>query len=122
MSYDDCYCDYGDPPTFFTEVKYTARIQHKCSECCGPIHPKEQYERVVGKWDGDVSMYKTCCRCLALREHLKAHVRCFCWNFGDMLNEARNAVDNLPVEAEGTGLYFELGRLAVAIRRNKELK
>jgi hypothetical protein len=49
----DCSCDY-EQPEFFVREKHKARLQHCCSECRRTISPGEEYERVRGKWDGDV--------------------------------------------------------------------
>lgn len=120
MSYD-CYCDY-ERPEFYERIQHTARKPHKCEECGCAIQSGEKYERAAGKWDGRFDVFKTCCRCLALREHIAAHVPCFCWSHGGMLEDARNEVENLPHEAIGSGLFFELGRMAIAIRRAPRLQ
>lgn len=115
----DCSCDY-EQPEFFVREKHKARLQHCCSECRRTISPGEEYERVRGKWDGDVLTFKMCCRCMSLRDHITAHVPCFCWPFSGLLEEARETVKYLPPEATGSGLLFELGRIAVAIRRTQK--
>jgi hypothetical protein len=115
MSYD-CVCDY-DPPAFYCKTEYTARKEHRCAECGKAIAPGQRYEKVVAKWDGSLGFFKTCSRCVALREHLAAHVRCFCWSHGNLLSDIREEVAHLPPEARGSGLLFELGRMAVAIRQ-----
>lgn len=111
-----CYCDY-EPPVFYSLDWHTARKTHKCSECGKRISPGERYEKAVGKWDGAVGVFKTCSRCVALRACIKAHVPCFCWAHGSLLDDCRAEVEHLPAEAYGTGLLFEVGRLAVAIKR-----
>ena len=111
-----CVCDY-DAPAFYQVEKHAARKQHCCEECRRAIQPGETYEKARGKWDGRLDTFKTCARCVALREHIKAHVPCFCWSHGNLLDDMRTEVDNLPYEAEGSGLRFEIGRLAVAIKR-----
>lgn len=116
MTYE-CYCDDGEPAEFYHLSEHKARVLHKCTECGRAIQSGERYEKVFAKWDGSVDTIKTCQRCVAIREHLKAHVRCFCWMHHSLLDDVRNEVDNLPAEAHGTGLLFELGRMAVAIRR-----
>lgn len=66
-----CMIDYADDPAeFYHETMRTARKQHKCLECYRSIEPGEQYERVRAKWDGNISEYKTCQQCLAVREWL----------------------------------------------------
>lgn len=112
----DCFCDY-DPPQFYSASTPKARKVHRCAECGRAISAGEDYERVVGKWDGSVSVFKTCCRCMALRQHLKAHVPCFCWAHGNLLSDAIEEWQHLEHDAAGSGLMFELGRLALAIKR-----
>ncbi len=111
-----CFCDY-EPAEFYCKTDYTARKQHQCAECGRVIAAGQRYEKVVAKWDGSLSFFKTCSRCVALREHLAAHVSCFCWAHGNLLDDIREEVMHLPAEACGSGLLFELGRLAVVIRR-----
>lgn len=112
----ECFCDY-EPADFYSKATHAARKQHQCCECGRAIQAGETYEKVVGKWDGSVGVFKTCSRCTALREHIQAHVPCFCWAHGNLLSDCREEVYHLPREADGSGLRFELGRLAVAIRR-----
>lgn len=114
---DYCYCDPGETPAFYGKSTPKARASHKCTECGRLIAPGESYERVTGKWDGRLDTFKTCCRCVALRTHIQAHVPCFCWEHGNLLENFRDEVENLPAAAYGSGLLFEIGRLAVAIKR-----
>lgn len=116
---DACWCDY-DPPEFFAQSQHTARVRHKCSECGGPIRSGELYIKIAGKWDGDMCFFKRCCNCDSLLMHYEAHVPCFCWAYGQMLSDMREDIYHRD-ELRGTGLLFELGRLAVNIRRNREL-
>lgn len=113
---NECFCDY-DRPEFYSKTVYTARKEHRCAECGRAIRTGERYEKVVGKWDGRMDIFKTCSRCTALRDHLSAHIPCFCWSHGNLLDDIKTEIHYLPVEAEGTGLIFELGRMAVAIKR-----
>lgn len=115
MSYD-CVCDY-DQPSFYVSSKPVARKLHRCEECGSAIAAGEAYESAKGIWDGRFDVFKTCARCVALRDHLKAHVRCFCWAHGSLHEDISYCVQEMPAEARGSGLLFELGRLAVAIRR-----
>lgn len=111
-----CFCDY-EPAEFYHKETHKARLRHRCDECYSAISPGEAYERVRAKWDGQICTYKTCGRCVALREHLAAHLRCFCWAHGSLHEDIKGYVESLPTEANGSGLLFELGRMAVAIRR-----
>jgi len=44
-----------------------ARKPHACTECGTEIAPGEEYERATGKWDGEVSRYRTCLVCVEIR-------------------------------------------------------
>lgn len=111
-----CFCDC-EPAEFYHRATHKARKVHRCMECGKAIQAGESYEKVRAKWDGTVDTLKTCCRCVALREHIEAHVPCFCWAHHNLLDDARAEMEHLPPEALGSGLYFEVGRLAIAIRR-----
>lgn len=113
----DCFCDDNVVPAFYDKTTPRARKAHRCDECGAAIQLGEKYESVKGKWDGDFLFFKTCSRCTALREHVAAHVPCACLSHGALLDDVRDAVQNLPPAACGTGLLFEIGRLAVAIKR-----
>ena len=114
---NDCFCDYDVAPDFYSKALRFARVKHRCSECGKGIVAGEPYEGVSGKWDGVFCTFKTCCRCIDLRNHIAAHVPCFCWAHGGLLEAVRDEVDFRWAEMCGSGLLFELGRLAVAIRR-----
>lgn len=83
-----CYCDY-DPPEFVSTDTRKARTTHKCCECGHEIKPGEKYEHVVGKWDGTLSTFDTCEKCVDLRDSLADQNGCFTygglkedyWNF-----------------------------------------
>ena len=62
--------EMADYPDFFTSNLRKARKQHRCYECFRQIEAKEEYENVVGKWDGQISGYKTCSFCLVARKWL----------------------------------------------------
>ena len=109
-----CYCD-GDVPEFCSVSTHKARKEHRCSECRASINPGEAYEYTSGKWDGYLSTYKTCTRCVELRQWAKISVPCFCWYYGDlhenvaeMVSDAHHAVP---------GLIFEWGRRMIRIQR-----
>lgn len=117
----DCWCDY-DPAEFYSAEIRKARKAHRCEECCGEIRPGEPYEYVAGKWDGWVTTFKTCERCLDIRQWVKNNVPCFCWAHGNMLDDAREAVyaaaDRAPAETIGLRFGF-LRRKALAERRHQ---
>ena len=109
-----CYCDF-EHPEFYHREQRTARTAHKCSECRSTIHPGERYEHVRGKWEGDVGTFNTCCRCLALREWVTAHVPCACWTHGNMREDVLADAEHWGMQAPG--LWFGAMRREVLIRR-----
>ena len=121
MSYD-CYCD-GETPTVYEQTDHIARKEHKCSECSGVIEKHEPYERTFGVWpsvDG-LEVFKTCIRCLALREFVQTNVKCFCWNHGNMIQDAIDEAQNSGTGQQlGSGLLFGAYRRFVLIRRHRK--
>lgn len=116
MSYD-CVCDY-DPPSFYHQEIRKARKPHKCNECGTPILPGERYEHVRAKWDY-VDNLDTCERCLDIRQWVKNNVPCFCWAHGNMIEDAKEAVEEAHFRApsETVGLRFGfLRRIALRDR------
>ena len=112
----ECYCDYGDPPEFYHKQMRHARKLHRCSECSRAITAGENYEHVWGKWDASPETFRTCQRCLALKEWVGAHVPCACWMHGNLREEAmENAISYAH---EAPGLLFRAYRLAIMIDRN----
>ena len=76
--------DSCDGPEFESTSIVKARKNHSCCECAGVIVVGSQYERVVGKWDEDISVYKTCLPCAEIRQ-------AFCcdgWVYGQLWNDA----------------------------------
>lgn len=53
----------GDPPEMYVDKMVRARKPHKCYECNRRIQPGEEYNRVVGKWDGEFGQYTFCSEC-----------------------------------------------------------
>lgn len=116
MTYD-CYCD-GDPAEFYHAEMRKARKPHKCYECRCEIPVGETYEHVRGKWEGDVSTFKTCALCFELRQWALISVPCFCWNFGDLHENVRDMVDGVRRDTP-LGFVFEWGRRIIKIQRRK---
>lgn len=110
----ECFCDY-DPPVFYHAARPVARKAHKCDECGNAISPGEAYERVHAKWEYVIDTCRTCARCLALRDFVRAHIPCFCWAHNNMLSDAHEHIEQFAHEAPG--LFMGYGRLRVAIRR-----
>lgn len=113
----DCACDY-DPPIFFSEWQPVARKAHKCDECGGQIQPGEKYERCSGMWErGEMQTFKVCARCLELRNYVQAHVPCFCWAYGNIIDDAIETAQHWAHEAPG--LLFGAYRRRIAIQRQR---
>ena len=112
----ECYCDFERPEFYRTLKISAARKDHRCAECGGRITPREPYEYNTAKWDGELCTSKMCQRCIAVRDWVTAHVPCFCWLHGSMLEDAANTVDTYGFEAPG--LTFGYLRRLHAVRRN----
>jgi hypothetical protein len=82
------------------------------------IRPGEQYEHVWGVWDDGPRVFKTCRRCLNLRQFMEKHAHCFCWTFGDVRSAAREEAHEWRGDTGGD--LFALGRLEVAILRARK--
>lgn len=68
-----CDCDTFDAPEAFHCVWRKARKEHRCCECRHVILAGAIYEYASGIWDGSPNSYKTCDRCVRLREaHIQA--------------------------------------------------
>ena len=108
-----CYCDY-EPASVYEASVVKARKRHQCEECGRAILPGERYERAKGIWEGEPATYNTCGQCLALRQFIKAHIPCFCWGHGRMIDDAREAVEAYGWETKG--LRFGAARKLREIR------
>lgn len=64
-----CFIDY-EGPRFYEMSWRKARKEHRCCECGETILPGTSYEYVAGYWD-DFGTYKTCDRCVQVRELIK---------------------------------------------------
>jgi hypothetical protein len=58
----------GDCAEFHNVRTVTARREHKCCECGRVIQRGDRYESVVGKWEDEISRYRTCPLCVEIRE------------------------------------------------------
>ncbi len=58
--------DY-DAPAVHCDRLVRARKEHKCCECGDTIRAGLLYEYTTGLWDGFWSTYKTCARCVNIR-------------------------------------------------------
>lgn len=57
-------CEY---PEFYNINTPKARKEHICCECWRKILIGERYERISGKWDGEVDSFATCDECSNFR-------------------------------------------------------
>lgn len=115
----DCYCDYEPAQIYRANIR-RARKQHRCDECSGLIVVGEQYEYVFGIWDGMPNSCKTCARCVAIRRFVANNLPCFCWAHGEMLDDARDAIEDAYQRApdEVRGLAVGYLRLVIARKRH----
>lgn len=56
-----------DLPDFFSKKTLKARKEHFCAECGSLIKIGCHYEKITGKWNGEISRYKVCIECVGLR-------------------------------------------------------
>ncbi len=114
----DCYCDY-DTPTLYKAVVHRTRRDRQCDECGRLIIKGAPYERADGLHDGSWFSCVACEPCLELRQWVQNNVPCFCWEHGNMLENARDAVEAARHRAfeETAGLEFGFGRRLWAVKR-----
>jgi RNase P subunit RPR2 len=112
---DACVCDY-DPPEFVSQSMRRARKPHTCEECSRVIEPGEHYEYTFGKWDGDVSRFRVCARCLEVRRFITDSIPCFCWAYGNLHEDAKETARHYASEAPGL-LFGTYRRIILANRR-----
>ena len=113
-----CECDIDGYSSFVTVTLRKAKKGHKCDECHGPIVPGDTYEYAAGKQEGDMWYSKTCPRCLALVDYIKAHVPCFCRMYGGLFEDER--MPEMVYQASHTpGFAFGIKRRIVAIEKAK---
>jgi len=80
-----CSCD-GDPPEFYDVNIVKGRKPHQCCECLAVILPGEFQQVASGKWEGDFAVFRTCMKCVELRELLVAR-GLECWAHGYLLED-----------------------------------
>lgn len=118
MSY--CDCDWGDySPAEFVQV-YTvkkARKPHRCEECGGRINIGESYQRIDGKWDGDMASLCTCKDCIEIENWARISAPCFCTITGELHERVREMVQDVAPHVPG--FVFEWGRRMVKVRRRQ---
>jgi hypothetical protein len=58
---------------FYNESTPRAAKPYLCCECRAAIGKGERYECVSGKWDGEVSTFRTCLSCAEIRKAFCCH-------------------------------------------------
>jgi len=118
MSYCDCDYDDCDRPAFCEQFMVkSARKQHRCVECDGPILVGESYWKTVGKWD-DLQTFRECVLCLDLRQWAEISMPCFCsYIFGELHERVRDMVTDVAPKVPG--FFMEYGRRMIAIRQRR---
>jgi hypothetical protein len=110
----ECYCDY-EPATVYIKRQRKARKRHRCYECRRWIEPGETYENLFAVWDGDAKTVKTCSHCVAFVEYIDAHVPCFCYAHGNIIEDGLETLREYAHECPG--LWAGGVRLYVAAKR-----
>lgn len=64
---DVCIGGCDDPMEMIAERIVTCRKSFRCCECRREIQPGEQYEKHVGRYDGQLLTYRTCLLCVEIR-------------------------------------------------------
>lgn len=95
---------------FHSQVIRKARKRHKCGECKRFIEPGERYERVVGKWDGDIETYLTCVHCVGARHWLE--IECGGWLYTCIREDLEEHLGE-----QGPKKNWQLVRLVIGMRR-----
>ena len=112
-----CYCGTDSDTTVYWAVRPTARKAHRCYECGRQIQPGERYERVRAVVDGEPGVYRTCVYCLGVRDSVEAAAQCFCWQHGNMLEDATEWVREEAYRIPG--LAMRVGRWIVEGKRDR---
>ncbi len=87
----DCDCEY---PDFFCDKWVKARKSRRCGECRRIIRQGSSYYRATGKWDGAVSTFVQCSRCVSIRLSLERKIPDCCVPFGAVKEHLRYYTDD----------------------------
>lgn len=116
------YCEDFSRPEIFFETTHVARKEHKCSECKNIIKSGENYTRTFGKWDNEISVYKTCSICQSFRDYILDNIPCFCYTYSDLIWQGVDTLQEYKDELPGilfTGLrILALGKQYYKTRDN----
>jgi hypothetical protein len=110
MSCDVSLGDYdGEEAGFFHAVFVVARKPHQCCECRSVIQPNERYERVSGKWNGEIDVYRFCAACSEIQREFSDGGRSFGvmwesfreeWAHGANLQACLNRVSSVAAKSK----------------------
>lgn len=103
-------CTDYEPSEFGSKVLRQAKKPHACSECERQILPGEEYEYATGKWEGEMSTFKTCRHCVAARDWLIE--QCDGYAYGGVRQDLEDHRDEY-----GSLATMALLRLIVGMRR-----
>ena len=94
MNVDDGPCgvcidgdEDGDSPRFHRVEHLTSRKTHRCCECGDVIPIGARYERVTGKWEDAIDVFKTCAAC----EDVRNNLCCDGWTYTQLWENAQNS-------------------------------
>lgn len=85
--------DLENGPEFCKIMTPISRKSHKCIECGHDIMIGTKYERVTGKWDGDMDTIITCWVCAEIRRHLFLDN----WTYGAMWDDLKECARDLEL-------------------------
>lgn len=111
-----CDLDDDDIARLYKSQMRTARKEHKCSECRGPILKGENYEYVSGLWQSSFRTFKTCDRCLDIRDYTLSHTPCVNWSHGGLILDCHEKIEQYQDELPG--MMFGLLRLIVKAKNH----
>lgn len=114
----DCYCDY-ETPTIYRSDTRRAKKRYGCEECSGEIFPGEIHEYHFGMCDGNSYFGRTCIHCVEIRRWVTGNIPCFCWAHGNMMEDARNAIDEAVYRAREETVGLKFGFLRRVFLRDK---
>lgn len=72
-----------------------------CVECNNTIAIGTRYEYVSGKWDGHIDSFKTCLKCVALKDYTLSNVPCLCWSHGNLIEDCIETLKEYRHELPG---------------------
>jgi hypothetical protein len=87
-----CGCDDVPAQVYRRETR-RSRKEHRCLECGATIPAGTPHEVATGLWDGEWDSFRTCERCVALRDHVRRTVPDACLMHGNMLDDCRTAME-----------------------------